>query len=149
MRAAPGRIVDCIRGAQGTARPTVAHRFMVFMRDNSFAIEPLHEPTLAGGARHSVRAAPGCIVDCIRGAQGTARPTVAQRFIVFTRDNCFAIKPLSLNRPLPVGRVTPCAPPLDASLTASAARMGLRALPLRIGSWSSRVTSPLPSSLFP
>jgi hypothetical protein len=41
-----------------------------------------------------VRAAAGCNVDSIRGAQGTARPTVAQRFIVFMRDNCFAINPL-------------------------------------------------------
>jgi NADH-quinone oxidoreductase subunit N len=49
------------------------------------------EPTVAGRARHSVRAAAGCNVDCIRGAQGTARPTVAQRFMVFMRDNCFAI----------------------------------------------------------
>jgi hypothetical protein len=54
---------------------------------------------------------------------------------------------LSLNRPLAVGRVTPCAPRLDATLTASAARRGLRALPLRNGSWSSCATTPLPSGL--
>jgi hypothetical protein len=55
---------------------------------------------------------------------------------------------LPKNRPLPVGRVTPCAPRLDATLTASAARRGLRALPLRDGSWSpcaiNRLSSALP-----
>jgi branched-chain amino acid transport system substrate-binding protein len=68
-------------------------RFMV-PRRASRSVESLHEPTVAGRARHSVRAAAGCNVDCIRGAQGTARPTVGQRFMVFMRDNCFAINPL-------------------------------------------------------
>jgi hypothetical protein len=67
---------------------------MVSMRDKPFVISAPHEPTFAGRARHSVRAAAQCNVDCIGGAQGTARPTVAQRFMVSMRDNSFAINAL-------------------------------------------------------
>jgi hypothetical protein len=85
------RSVDHALPGESGAPP--AHWFIASVRDNSFAREPLHEPTVAGRARHSVRAAAECNVDCIRGAQGTARPTVAQWSMVFMRKNCFAIKP--------------------------------------------------------